>query len=285
MIDYNLINPYIRVAMHSILPENFIIKQRIIYDYELIYIEKGELMLTYDGKKYLCKRGSFVFIRPAIAHSFKCGGAPVYQPHIHFDMIYNHNSEKTPVSFKDYNELCQDEKRFIAKDLFEAYPKTPFVVFSDEKRVLELFYEIVNLQNNAKSLRYKAKLTEMISLLIEDNFSDIFSESSTDKYTVFHQIKDYIDAGQGISMSLEDFEKQFSYSKFYLDRQFKKKFGASLIEYRNQKRMQRACDLLKEGNSVTRVSEILGFSSVYSFSRTFKNEFGVSPTNYSLTVC
>ena len=167
----------------------------------------------------------------------------------------------------------------ISKDIFASYPKSPLVTFSDEKNVLKLFYEIVNSQNNAQGLQYKAKLTEIIANLILDNFPDFFSDSSTDKYTVFQQIKDYIDAGQGLSMSLDDFEKQFSYSKFYLDRQFKKRFGSSLIEYRNQKRMQKACELLRN-YSVTRVSEILGFSSVYSFSRTFKNEFGVSPANY-----
>lgn len=282
MIGFNLINPYIRVAMHSILSENFVIKQRIIYDYELIYIEKGELILTYNGEAYTFKKGQFIFIRPGIAHSFRCGEEPVYQPHIHFDMFYNLNSERTPVSFKDACELDEKEKRLISKDLFESYPKTPVVSFTDEEKISKLFYEIVKSQNNAQGLQYKAKLTEIISNLISDNFPDFFSDSITDKYTVFHQIKDYIDAGQGLSMSLDDFENQFSYSKFYLDRQFKKRFGSSLIEYRNQKRMQQACELLKKYN-VTRVSEILGFSSVYSFSRTFKNEFGMSPTEISLT--
>ncbi len=280
MISFNLINPYIRVAMHSILPENFFIKQRIIYDYELIYIEKGKLYFYYAGKKYTCNPGQFIFIRPGISHEFICGSEPVYQPHIHFDMVYNLNSEKTSVSYKDMNELSAEEKKLITKDIFEEYSKTPFVVFSNKEKVFELFYSIVNSQNNAKGLQYKARLTEIISMLISDNFPDFFSEQNTEKYTVFHQVKDYIDAGQGLSMSLDDFEKQFSYSKFYLDRKFKKRFGVSIIEYRNQKRMQKACELLKAKISVTKVSEILGFSSVYSFSRTFKNETGVSPSDF-----
>lgn len=268
--------------MHSILPENKVIKQRIIYDYELVYIEKGELILNYDGKDYNCREGQFILIRPAIAHSFKCGENPVYQPHIHFDMIYNLNSEKTPVSFKDMCELTEKERRLITKDLFEDYPKTPFVVFSNEKRMLELFYNIVNSPNNGKDIKHKAMLTEIIANIITDNFPDFFEDLKNDDYTVFNQIKDYIDAGQGVSMSLEDFENQFSYSKYYLDRQFKKRFGVSLIEYRNKKRMLTACELLKEGCSVTEISERLGFASVYSFSRTFKEKMGISPTDFDI---
>ena len=35
------INPYIRVAMPSRLPPFSRIKERVIYDYELIYVEQG----------------------------------------------------------------------------------------------------------------------------------------------------------------------------------------------------------------------------------------------------
>jgi hypothetical protein len=44
-IDRNTINPYIRVAMRSILPAGNQLKQRMIFDYELIYLEKGELFV------------------------------------------------------------------------------------------------------------------------------------------------------------------------------------------------------------------------------------------------
>ena len=44
-ISVNNINPFIRVAMHSVLPKESFIKKRVIFDYELIYIEEGSLVL------------------------------------------------------------------------------------------------------------------------------------------------------------------------------------------------------------------------------------------------
>ena len=72
-------------------------------------------------------------------------------------------------------------------------------------------------------------------------------------------------------------EKQYSYSKYYLERQFKKAYGISLIAYRNEKRMQHARKLL-ELESVSDVAEELGFRSIYSFSRAFKKQFGICPS-------
>ena len=37
---------------------------------------------------------------------------------------------------------------------------------------------------------------------------------------------------------------------------------------------------LNEGSNVTEVAEKLNYTSIYTFSRAFRNKFGVSPTHY-----
>lgn len=85
-MDISKINPYIRIAMRSILRAGKVIKRRIIYDYELIYIDAGEFIFNYNGVDYLCQKGDFIFIRPNIPHSFSGIKRDLSQPHIHFDM-------------------------------------------------------------------------------------------------------------------------------------------------------------------------------------------------------
>lgn len=87
----------------------------------------------------------------------------------------------------------------------------------------------------------------------------------------------------GTGISLDSLEKQFSYSKFHLERQFQKEYGVSLIAYVSKRRMQLAQELLTE-KSVSRVAEEVGFSSIYAFSRAFKNKFGISPSEYQKTI-
>ena len=273
--DLNTINPYIRVAFESVLSVGTQLKRRIIFDYELIYVEKGELVLNYGGRDYECTEGQFIFLRPGIPHSIEPLKEELSQPHIHFDMAYNEKSVHTPVSFKDFGELTADEKELIQVDVFKQYPAMPFITFEDKESALSLFYGIVKSRSESK-LALKGRLCELISMLISSNFSGCFDEAEK-TYDTLGEVKDYIDAGQGMTLSLDDFEKQFNYSKYYLERQFKSRYGISLMAYRNDKRMKAAYRMLRD-ESVSTVSEKLGFTSIYVFSRAFKKQFGIPPS-------
>ncbi len=278
-IDINTVNPYIRVAMRSVLPVGTEIKQRVIFDYELIYIEDGECILNYAESNYKFKPGQFILIRPGIPHSFKCIRHDLSQPHIHFDIVYTSNSPETPVSFKDIGQFTQEELWLIQPDIFSDYPVVPYITFSDTSRILNLFYTTIDLSRSGSTLAAKGMLTEIIDMLISDNFPDSLSGNPSDIYNIAHHLKAFIDSGQGINTSLDAFEKQFSYSKFYLERIFKREYGIGLIAYRNNKKMKLACKML-ETVTVSDVSETLGFSSIYSFSRAFKNKYGICPSKY-----
>lgn len=276
-LDISTINPYIRVAMQSVFHPGTEIKRRIIFDYELIYIEYGQFVLNYNEIDYLCTEGQFVLLRPGVPHSFSQIHSDLSQPHIHFDITHTEDSTRIPVSFQDIDKFTEDEKKRIREDIFHAYPKTPFVTFADKEKVLPLFFEIVS-DAGISMLDRKAKLIQLIDMLIVHNFPDILKISES-PYTIESHVKDYIDAGQGTTAHLDEIAKQFNYSKYHLERRFKEHYGISLIAYRNNRRMQLAKKLLKT-ESVSSVSEELRFSSIYVFSRAFKQHFGISPTEY-----
>ena len=72
-------------------------------------------------------------------------------------------------------------------------------------------------------------------------------------------------------------------SKPHLYRLFKSELATSPTRYRNALRIERAKKLLADGEcTVSEISEMLGFESVYYFSRVFKSHTGASPTNYNL---
>lgn len=273
------LNPYIRLAINSVLAPYTEIKRRIIFDYELIFIESGSFTLEYNGISHNCRKGNTILICPGIPHSFKLHEFEVSQPHIHFDMVYDVNSENIPISFKDITEFSQEEKKLIRPNIFDGYEPYPFVKFENETEFLRLWKKIVGNSENGYLVK-KAALTEIISMLISSQFP-LCLPTDSGTYNISRQIKDYLDAFQGIGIKLCDFEKQFCYSKYHLERQFKKTFGISLIAYRNIKTMELALSLLKK-YSVTETAERLKFSSVYAFSRAFKTHFGIAPTEYKI---
>ena len=72
-----------------------------------------------------------------------------------------------------------------------------------------------------------------------------------------------------------------SYS--YFKELFIIRFGMSPVKYLTVLRMEKAKELLITGlYSVTEISEMCGFDSVYYFSKVFKSYAGISPKNYRL---
>ena len=275
--DLNIVNPYIRLAIPSILPRGFEIRRRALFDYELIYVENGSFMLNYAEREFPCKTGQFLLLCPGVSHGFHDLATDVSQPHIHFDVIGTANSPRVPVSFKDISAFTAAEHCLLQPNLFDSYPQQPYVDFADRTAALALFYRILALSGTSNLLLQKALFLQLLSMLIKDNFPDCFDAHDESDYPAAQRIKDFIDAGQGVAATLDELAKQFSYSKYYLERQFKTTYGVSLIAYRNNKRMQLAREMLR-ADSVQAVAEKLGFSSIYVFSRAYKKQFGLCPS-------
>ena len=71
-------------------------------------------------------------------------------------------------------------------------------------------------------------------------------------------------------------------SEVYLRKLFAAKYNISPKQYILDVRMQKAKRLLTESEySISAIAEECGFSSVYSFSRAFKEKIALSPTEYA----
>jgi AraC-like DNA-binding protein len=270
-MNLSLINPYIRLARESRIKSGHNIARRVIYDYEIIYLEEGQFTFMYNDESYVCREGDFIFIHPGVPHSFIIDSGEISQPHIHFDVTCRPSSERIHISFKDIDQMTDEERSCIHEDYFAS--ESPFISVEDREEFLSVFYRIISKRDDL--ITQKALMMRLISMIIKDNFEDCLDDQH--HFSATRQIKDYIDAGNGFSMTLDDFANMFFYNKFHLERRFKARFGVSLIEYRNQRRMERARELLRE-YSVSRVSQMLGYGSIYSFSRAYKQAYGHAPS-------
>lgn len=271
------INPYIRFAAHSELFAPCRINKRIIFDFELLYVEDGQFLLTYNENEYLCNKGDLLLICPGISHSFDCRRVNLIQPHIHFDMQYDFDSERVYICFQDYPSLSELEQLMIRENVFPQFADDPHIHIKDRNTFLSMFFDVIDDREH-NSLQCKAKMLKLIQMIILDNDVDTFSQI-TNNTNVIQQIKSHIDSNYEQNFTLDDLAKQFSYSKYYIERIFKQEYGISIMKYRNSKRMKAAKQLLQM-HSVSETARIMGFSSIYSFSRAFSAVYGIPPSKY-----
>ena len=100
---------------------------------------------------------------------------------------------------------------------------------------------------------------------------------------VFHlrRARDLIDRHYAEPLDLDAMAAAAGFSRYHFARLFRAAYGESPRRYLTRRRMERAQDLLRSADlTVTQVCHLVGFSSVGSFSATFTNLVGASPTVY-----
>ena len=280
-MDENLFSPYIRTAMYSTLPKGSTIKKRIIFDYELIYVLGGKCQICFDDEEYVCKRNDVVFIRPGEAHSFRVVSDDGFeQPHIHFDIVYDSQSSEIPVSFKDRCEMTPKEINQIRNDILSDTPIPRVFVPNNVTEFRKLFFSVVNqyISSGCSTLMLKCEMLMLLNAVISQ-----FSENKNDNASenidrLVSLIKEYVDANHMNVITLDGIAEMFSCNKFTALRNFKEKYGCTIISYYNMRRYETARRLIETTElTVKQISEILNFSDEYTFSRFFKNRAGICP--------
>ena len=67
----------------------------------------------------------------------------------------------------------------------------------------------------------------------------------------------------------------------YFSNLFKRELGKSFTEYLTEYRMKKAKELLRMSNqNINEIADTLGYSDARYFSKAFKKEVGIKPTDY-----
>lgn len=150
----------------------------------------------------------------------------------------------------------------------------------DNQKYKERIFEIISLQGVSTSRYFQANgiLFQIMAML----FDDInFQESNWGKSSVVDEVKFYLDINYAEKIKLRDVAKSFGIHPNYLTRIFHEKYGISPKQYLISLKLKKARRLLTTTElSVSVISSSLGFDDQLAFSKIFKKEFAVSPSEY-----
>ncbi|MEM6516875.1 MAG: AraC family transcriptional regulator [Bacteroidota bacterium] len=90
----------------------------------------------------------------------------------------------------------------------------------------------------------------------------------------------YIDSNFENKLNLDTLSEIHFTSKYHLQRLFKRYYGLTPKQYLIDKRIQKSKESLSNGMSVTQTCFEVGFESLGSFSKLFKDRIGKSPSKF-----
>ena len=143
--------------------------------------------------------------------------------------------------------------------------------FTGRGEYLEDLMEMQNYQQLQKWLEEKIiYVCRNIQMKKEENNIDVVK-----------QAKQYIELNYAKDIDLDEVSKYLQISPYYFSKLFKKKTGKNFIEYLTQIRMEHAKILLSSSSmSMKEICMEVGYSDANYFSRAFKKNVGLSPTEY-----
>lgn len=231
-------------------------------DYQLLYIASGKAHFYFDGKDTVVPAGHMVIYVPREEQRYEYFGedkTEAYWVHFtgsnvkgimrHFDIPYKEN--------------------YFYSGSSEEY-KTLFNSMIHELRTLPVCYEEM-IEMNLRQLFMVIQRTRLERKPAVNTFAQ--AEVSFARRYFFEHYSDEI--------NISDFAQSRHMSVSWFMRNFKQVTGVSPMQYILNLRIENAQMLLETTSySVNEISSIVGYENQLYFSRIFKKQKGVSPTEY-----
>lgn len=243
---------------HISTPEHFVVEKNCNYSFpphihqcfEVITINEGAMNVTVDEKTYTLNKNESIFIFPNQIHSLD--------------------------STESMHTLCIFSPDFVKQfsgKTDEKIPENNKFILDDE--MIKLFDKLE--ENNSDIFR------KGVLYLICDSFNKqaVYRYQEKDKRNLLYTIFTFVDRNFDGNCSLSDLSNECGYNYSYISRYFKSVVGISYNEYVNNYRLNHSCYLIKNNSgSILKCALDSGFDSLRTFNRSFKERYGITPTEY-----
>lgn len=253
--------------------------------WEMVYIDKGEMICTADKNRFILKSGEMTFHKPNEFHNlagdnhtapnvsiitFECKSRAMN----HFEgKIFRLNGEEKAMLSKLFEEglscyRLADESDPLLQHMVKL-EHTPFGSSQMTKNLLEIF--LIMLCRNTDVVTKKTRRSYIIDGV------DV-------PYNV-KEILDFLQSNLYGKITIHDVARKVGKSESTVKQLFATYQKNGIIHYYNQLKIKEARKLIRQGNhNMTQISDILGFDNPQYFSKCFKSFTNMTPSEYKASI-
>lgn len=240
--------------------------------YELLLCEDGNIQYFINGKRYKLQKGDILFIPPGINHK-PIIDSTLSKPYKRIAMWIS--TELVGNILKNYPNFVKDDS-YIMNNYFISTSNT-------NNEYLCVFFRQSYREFKSKSLNWESfalgNTISLISLLMRienENTQKLTSKQNT----LLDEIISYIQENYHEKITLESISHKFHISQSYLGLLFRDNLKVSFYNYVQQVRLSKAKGMIESKIPFNIIANQIGFLDYSTFYRAFKNEYGISPSEY-----
>lgn len=232
--------------------------------WELSFIDNGELESSIDGEMYSLSNFDIMLYGPDQYHTQSTlNNKSCSYLTIMFDMECSHPELITNRVFHANRDIHNALNNFIKVSNNQIYYDTDLMICYLNELIIKLFQYDFLLS------------TPIASTPMQQKFEN----------ELLNEIIIYINENIFTALTIEEICQQFSISRSSLQTLFKNNLNIAPKQYISDLKLNKSKVLIKESvYTISEISNKLGFASIHYFSRKFKQQFGITPTDYAKTI-
>lgn len=247
--------------------------------WECVYVDRGEVLVSADGREYRLGRGEILFHAPSVFHTLRANGEVA--PNL-VVLSFSCHSEAAEGLRDLHTVLGRAEKALISTILRESEQ-----VFSTP--LGDPMTKKMEKRENAPLGAEQLILSSLEKLLILLLRADSQASRPTQHYRVegdlFGKLCTYMQEHVGENLTLADLSRYAGVSASTVKAVFRAQAGCGTLSYFIGQKMETAKTYIREGRyNFTEIAEMLGYDSIHYFSRRFRLYTGMSPSEYARSV-
>jgi len=230
----------------------------------LVFCISGKAVYDCPNERFTLSAGQILFLPSNMSYTMRCESL---EPFLHFTV--NFRLSEIHVPGQDIiGEILSGRLRHTANA-------------ASLSKSTELFEKLLSVWQGKRSgyrVMARAILYELLFLYFTDA-GKAFRD--TDNYERLRPAKQVLDSMNSAEYSIGDLAELCSLSETHFRRLFHSLFGMTPTEYRLEKRILYAKDLLMSGQySVTQTARAAGFSDPSYFAKVFRRHTGAAPRDF-----
>lgn len=235
--------------------------------YEFMLIERGSLLQTFDGKDTVLYKNDVCLLRPDAIHFVRKNG----------------NNNVVLLNFEVSVDFINELTKTLGVDIDNELLKEKILLLKCSEHDIHNYMQLLTYAFNLKDLNrsqlcLKSIITQLLINLLNQRF---FNTADINDNSIISSILNELNNPANFSMSIENICRKNSYSHEHVSRLFKRANLAPPNKVLLKNKLTFACTLLKTSKMpIIQIAEICGIYTIAYFNKSFKAEYGISPSQY-----